>query len=200
MIRSRPMDKSKRKTMRMKLNSFLGLVAAVLMLAGCSSTPTKVDTGTIHARTFNFVSSRQQPEPGFADERQAVHEKIQAAITTNLATRGVTRVAAGGDVTVGYLVILGNNASTESINTYFGYGQDSSGLHSIAHKAYTGSDNPNYFEAGTLVIDIVDTRTYELLARNYATRSVIRNITPEAQAGRIQEAVDEILKKLKVEP
>jgi outer membrane murein-binding lipoprotein Lpp len=182
----------------MKLYSLFGLAAAVLLLAGCSSTPTKVDTGAIHARTFSFVNRRQQPEPGFADERQAAHDMIQAAITKDLAARGVTRVAAGGDVTVGYLVILGNNASTESINTYFGYGQDSSGLHDIAHEAYTGGKNPNYFEAGTLLIDIVDTKTYKLLKRNYATRSIIHNLAPETQAERIQEAVDEIFRGLRI--
>lgn len=184
----------------MNLNSFLGLAAAVLLLAGCSSTPTKVDTGAIHARTFNFVNSRQQPEPGFADDREAVHQKIQAAITKSLAARGVTQVASGGDVTVGYLVILGNNATTESINTYFGYGRDASELHEKAHEAYTGNDNPNYFEAGTLLIDVIDSKSYKLLARNYATRPVIRNIDPEAQTERIQEVVDEILKKMKFAP
>ena len=170
------------------------------MLAGCSSTPTKVDTGAVHARTFNFVNRRSQPEPGFADERQVVHERIQAAIAKNLTAKGLVQVAAGGDVTVGYLVILGNNATTESIDTYFGYGEDVSALHHKAHEAYTSSKNPNYFEAGTLLIDIIDNRSFELLKRNYATRSIIQNITPEAQTERIQEVVDEIFKNLKVAP
>ena len=42
-----------------------------------------------------------------------------------------------------YLVILGNNASTESINTYFGYGRDAEALHDKAQDAYTSSKNPN---------------------------------------------------------
>lgn len=173
------------------------MVAAVLTLAGCSSTPTKVDTGPIHARTFSFVNRGQAPD--FADDRQAAHEMIQAAITKDLAARGVTRVASGGDVIVGYLVILGNNASTEAINTYFGYGQEADVLHDKAQAAYTSSKNPNYFEAGTLVIDIIDSKDYKLLKRNYATQPVIRNITAEARAERIQEVVDEILKKLTIE-
>jgi hypothetical protein len=183
----------------MKLNSLFALAAGIVMLAGCAATPTRVDTGAIHARTFNFVHRRTQPEPGFADERQAVHDKIQAAITQKLTADGLTRVTSVGDVTVGYLVIVGNNASTESINTYFGYGEDPSALHHKAQEAYTSSKNPNYFEAGTLLIDILDSKTGELLLRNYASRPIIRNITPEAQAERIQEVVDEILKKLKIQ-
>jgi hypothetical protein len=184
----------------MKLNSIILLAATALMLAGCSSTPTKVDTGTIHARTFSFVNQRPSPEPGMADDRQAVHERIQAAITKNLAEHGVTRVAAGGDVIVGYLVIIGNNATTEAINTYFGYAENADALHDKAHEAYTSSKNPNYFEAGTLLIDIVDSRNFKLLKRNYATRGVIQNITPEAQAERLQEVVDQILNDLRVAP
>ena len=184
--------------MQMKLHSLFGIAATILMLAGCSSTPTKVDTGPVHARTFSFVNRGHAPD--FADDRQAAHAMIQAAITKNLEARGVTRVASGGDVTVGYLVVLGNNVSTESINTYFGYREGADALHDKAHEAYISSKNPNYFEAGTLLIDVMDTNTGKLLKRNYATRPVMQNITAEARAERIQEVVDEILNGLRVEP
>lgn len=184
----------------MKSLSLFGLAAVVLMLAGCSSTPTKVDTGEIHGRTFSFVNRGPQPAPDFVDDRAAVHEMIQSAITKDLAAKGVTRVAANGDLTVGYLIIIGNNATTEAINTYFGYGEGANALHDKAHEAYTSNSNPNYFEAGTLVIDIIDTHTHKLLKRNYASRALMRNITAEARAERIQEVVDEILKGTKFAP
>src|SRR5262245_52963164 len=134
-----------------KPRSFLTLAAAVLVLAGCSSTPTKVDTGPIHARTFNFVVNIAKPTPGYADNRAIIHPMVQGAITKNLSARGINPVATGGDVTVAYLIITGNNGSTASINDYFGYGEDATALHDKAFKAYTESKNPNYFEAGTLV-------------------------------------------------
>jgi hypothetical protein len=183
----------------MKSFPLIALAATALAFAGCSSTPTKVDAGPIHARTFNFVNRGDRSSPDFADDRQAVHQMIQSAIAKNLAARNITRVAAGGDITVGYLIIIGNNASTESINDYFGYGEGANALHEIAHDAYTDSKNPNRFEAGTLVIDIIDNKDYKLVKRNYASRALIRNITAEARAERIQEVVDEILKNLKVE-
>jgi len=34
------------------------LAAGVVMLAGCSSTPTQVNKGPIHAGTFSYVSGR----------------------------------------------------------------------------------------------------------------------------------------------
>jgi len=180
----------------MKLNSILILAAGALALAGCSSTPTKVDSGKISARTFSFVNRGAAPD--YADKRQAVHMMIQEAITKNLAARGVANTGAGGDITVAYLVIIGNNASTESIRDYFGYGEDAAALHDKAHSAYTASKNPNYFEAGTLVIDIIDSKNYKLLKRGYATRPTLRNMPDDAKAARIQEVVDEILRDLRI--
>lgn len=160
----------------MKPTSLPLLAAGLIILAGCSSTPTKVDTGPIRARTFSFVNTSPNALPAYADNRQAIHPMIQKAITDNLAAKGVTFTPSGGDVTVGYLVIVGNNASTTAINDHFGYGGDAAGLHDKAQSAYAGSKNPNYFEAGTLVIDISDAKTFKLLKRGYATRPVLRNL------------------------
>ena len=183
----------------MKLNLLLILTTSALLL-GCSSTKSKVDAGPIHASTFSFVDRGAKPAPDYADNRQVVHTMIQDAITQNLASRGVTKVPSGGQVTVGYLVIIGNQGYTHRINDYFGYGDDAANLHSKAHSAYTGSKNPNAFEAGTLVIDIIDSKSFKLLKRNYGTRSNLRNLPPDAKAARIQEVVDEILQDLRMSP
>jgi len=183
-----------------RTHALLLLTASALALAGCSSTPTTVDRGSIRARTFSFVSPGAKPSPAYADNRQAVHTVIQEAITKNLAARGVTRTATGGDVTVGYLVVVGNNASSKSISDYFGYGSDAAELHEKAQDAYSGSKNPNYFEAGTLVIDITDSKDFKLLKRGYATRQVLRNLPADARAARIQEVVDKILSDVRFEP
>jgi hypothetical protein len=184
----------------MKLTSLLLLAAGAIALAGCSSAPTKVDTGSIRARTFSFVDPGPRTSPAYADNRQAIHGMIQDAVTKNLAAKGVTRTATGGDVTVGYLLIVGNNASTASLNDYFGYGSDAAALHDKAQKAYTASKNPNYFEAGTLVIDITDSKSFKLLKRGYASRPVLRDLPADARAARLQEVVDEILRDLRFAP
>jgi len=182
----------------MKLTSLLLLTAGLFALAGCSSTPTKVDSGAIRARTFNYVDRGVRPAPGYADNRDAVHSMIQDAINRNFGAKGVSKVASGGDVTVGYLLIVGNNASTTAINDYFGYGEDAAALHEKAHDAYTGSKNPNAFEAGTLVIDIIDSKTFKLLKRGYASRPVLRDISNDARAARLKEVVDEILRGVRI--
>jgi len=169
--------------------------AAVLALTGCSSTPTNVNSGTIHARTFSFLN-RKTKAPDYVDKTETAHKMIQAAITKNLAARGVTRVASGGDVVVPYLIITGNNVSTTAISDYFGYNDDLSGLHERAQEAYTSNRNPNHFDAGTLLIDIVDGKSFKLLKRGYTTRM----LAGHPGAAQIQGAVDEILRDVQIGP
>ena len=176
----------------------LTLGLAALLAAGCSSTPTRVDNGPIHAASFSFRKVESKPPLGMVDTREPIHVMIQDAISRNLATKGITKVASGGDVIVAYLVIIGNRVSYETISTYFGYGRGATALGDQAHEAYLKSQNPNYFEAGTLVIDIVDAKTYQLLNRANVTRALLNNPSAEVRAANIQEAVDAALMDLKI--
>ena len=76
----------------------------------------------------------------------------------------------------------------------FGYSDDITALQDKAQDAYTNNKNPNAFRAGTLLIDIVDGKTFKLLKRGYTTRTLLSNPSPSARAARIQGAVDEILR------
>lgn len=182
----------------MKIAVFSLLASAALLFTGCSSTPTKVDKGPIKANSFSFVNTAGRPQPAYADQRAEVIKLIQEAITANLARFNVPQVASGGDITVAYLVIAGNNASTSSINDYFGYGRDAAAISEIAHEKYTQNNNPNYFEAGTIVIDIIDSHSNKLLKRGYASRPLLANPTTEVRTARIQQAVEEAMQGLSI--
>jgi len=183
-----------------KMKTNLLLCLSMLLWSACSSAPAKVDSGTIHARTFSFVERGPKPYPAYVDKRQPVHDMIHDAIAKNLAGRGVSKVDSNGDITVAYLVFIGNNASTTAVRDYFGYGRDTTELEEKAHAAYDGAKTPNYFEAGTLLIDLIDSKSYKLLKRGYATRPALRNMSDDARAETIQGAVDEILRDVRVEP
>ncbi len=184
----------------MKTKLLLLLAMVLWAPVAPAKAPDKVNKGVIHARTFSFVKPTSKPAPDFADNTEAVHAMIQKAITKNLAARGVTRVSAGGDVTVPYLVITGNNVSTRAIRSYFGYSDDLGDLHDRAQNAYTRTKNPNHFEAGTLLIDIVDGKNFKLMKRGHATRPILRELSAGARASRIQGVVDEILRDVRIEP
>jgi hypothetical protein len=182
----------------MKRLLLIPFVSVLLSLTGCESPPesVKVNGGAVHAHTFSFVTPRPHPSLG-TDERAPVHRMIQNAITRNLASKGITK-AAGGDLTVAYMVVIGNSASTEAISDYFGYSEETEKLHYKAHDAYTEGANRNYFEAGTLLIDVLDAKTHKLLKRGFATRPRLKNLPDNERGARIQEVVDQILSDLRV--
>ena len=182
----------------MKSLSFLPLFLAGLLIAGCSSTPTHVDKGALPAHTFTFINGGIALTPPATGRREVTHQQIQSAIIKDLAAKGLTRTNGTGDVIVAYLIIIGNNVSTEAVTTYFGSGRDAGALHDKAQAAYTSSPNPNHFAAGTLLIDVIDGKTYELLYRDFVVRPLMGQATTEERAVVIQEAVDEALKKVRV--
>src|SRR5215213_9391851 len=92
---------------QMKSKSLLLLLSSLLLCANCFAVSTKVNRGTVKARTFSFPSRMSKPDSSIADNRETVHKLVQSAITKNLAARGVNRVNGGGDVTVAYLIIKG---------------------------------------------------------------------------------------------
>jgi hypothetical protein len=85
-----------------------------------------------------------------------------------------------------------------AIHDYFGYGRDFAALQDKAQDGYSASKNPNYFEAGTLLIDIIDSKTFKLLKRSYVTRPLLRDPSAEVQATRLQEAVNAALSDVRV--
>jgi hypothetical protein len=170
------------------------LIIAVLALSGCSSVKTKIDRGAIAARTFSFLNTGSKPLPAYAEARKEAHLAIQQALVNNLAAKGVALVPTGGDVTVAYLLIVGNNAETTSLNSYFGYSSDAEALVDKVHQEQAvGSKERNYFEAGTLVVDFLDPKTSKILQRRSIQAQVLRNLPAESRVARVQAIVDQAL-------
>ncbi len=182
----------------MKNSRFLPLVLTTLLIAGCSSMPTRVNNGAIKAHTFNFINGGIALTPPATDRRDVVNQQIQSAIIKDLTAKGLVRTEGKGDVIVAYMVILGNNVSTEALTTYFGADRHADLLHDKAQDAYSGSQNPNNFEAGTLLIDVVDGKTFELLYRNFIVSPIEGGTTMAERDALIQDAVDAVLKKVEI--
>src|SRR6516164_6477625 len=181
--------------------SLLSAVAVVLAVAGCSSVKSHVDKGHISARSFSFLNTASRPAPNYAEDSKQAHAMVQQAIINNLAAKGVTNVASGGDVTVAYLIIVGNNISTTSLNEYFGYTEDAMAMVEEVHKKQTaGEGNRGYFEAGTLVIDFLSPATSKVLQRRSIEAPVLRNLPTEQRTERVQTIVNQALSDLPIAP
>ena len=87
-----------------------------------------------------------------------------------------------------------------AINDYCGHRDDAWALHKKAQEAYTGTKNPNAFEGGTLLVDIIEAKDFTVRMRNYATRPILKDRPADARTARIQEVVDEILRDVRIGP
>lgn len=174
----------------------LGCAVIAGLVAACSSVKTYVDKAPIKARTFSFLNTGSKPVPTYAEESTKAHAMVQEAVTKNLGSKGVQYVASGGDVLVGYLIVVGNNTTTTSLNTYFGYTDESDAFLNKVHSTQTGGGARNYFEAGTLVLDFIDAAGTKLLQRRTIQGQVFRNLPMETRTARLQSVVDEALKNL----
>ena len=172
----------------------LSLSACLLAVIGCSSVKMRIDAGALHGETFAFLNTGPQTTSGYADNRAQIHEVFQDAITKALEAKGLRRVPQAGDITVAYLIIVGNNVETTALNSYFGYSSDATALVDKVHNEQTvKAGNRNYFEAGTLVIDLLDTKTSKVLQRRTVQAQVLRNLPPDARKARAQKFVDQAL-------
>jgi hypothetical protein len=174
------------------------LGAALLAGTGCSSVTTNVNEGTVHARTYSFLDTGKRQAPNYAETSQQAYEMVKQALMNNLAAKGLTYTASGGDVTAAYLIIVGNNASTTSLNDYFGYTSDSAALANKVHKEQTGGANRDYIESGTLVIDLLDPKNSKLLQRRSITAKLLRNLPMESRTARLQAVVDQALNDVRI--
>ncbi len=175
------------------------LLVAAVALTACSSVKTKVDNGPVRARSFSFVNPGFTTATAPAANVAAVHTMLQNAIARTLAAKGLSQLPSGGDVTVAYLVIAGNSGVTTAFDDYFGSGSDATDLLEKVHQAdAVGSARTDYLAAGTLVIDVRDSKTGKLLWRNSQQRDILQNPTPEVRAERIQEVVDAALRNLRI--
>jgi hypothetical protein len=183
----------------LKTTLSLAVLASALAFAGCSSVSTKVDSGPIHAKTFAFIARGSREVPGYADKRDQIHAAVQDAIAKNLTAKGLQKTTDNADIVVAYLLIAGNNATTTSLNDYFGYTAEAAALVEKVHKEQTIRDHDRgYFEAGTLVIDLLDSKTSKVLKRTTVQEDILRSLPLDQREARLQAAVDQALSTLRI--
>ncbi len=139
---------------------------------------------------------RPKSVPTFANPDDRANHAIQSALASTFRSNGFTVDPANADLTVAYLIVLQNNATTQLIDDYFGFGRSSMQIAEIAHdRGVIRNNRADYYQAGTLVIDIIDNKTGKLVYRDYATRDVTGDLSDAQLQARANSAVQEALAK-----
>jgi len=168
------------------------VLLVALALAGCA----RVTVTTDHDPSANFgalhtYAWRPGPQQGVGDPRfdsTLIDKRVRAAVDRVLASKGYRSAAPGttADFLVGYHAVVRQKTSVQTINRWYGYrvgGGWYGGPQTYAHD----------YDEGTLLIDVIDPATMQLLWRGSGTGVVDPQASPEKREQRINDAVDQIL-------
>ena len=120
-----------------------------------------------------------------------VHQRVRESIEENLQAKGLQRAdAAQADLLVTYHLSVAVTGRTSS-SVSFGVG--SFGSHSSVGLSVGVPVGGRNIEEGTLVIDMIDTKTNSLVWQGAASRQLSRSPTPEKTKAMVDEVVSEML-------
>lgn len=177
-----------------RVSRAIALVTAwALAATGCATTMTVsshmergLDLSTY--RTFDWGPADALP-PGDArlDENPLFKDHVQGAVEKGLAARGIGLVASGSpDLLIHYHANIATRISLNRADCAYGHWI----LGECPHERVE-------YEAGTLVLDIVDARSSRLIWRGWAQNAVGDMLhDPDRMAGTIEEAVARMLRRL----
>jgi hypothetical protein len=162
-------------------------------VVGCSTMTIQTDyapesAGTISAyRTYAWL-----PHPSGGDTRvnnPIVASRVESAVDATLGAKGYGKtVAAGADFLVGWHAALDGRVDIETVNRYYGYNWG----RWYGPRAVISQDYVREYEEGTLILDIVDKASNELVWRGSAQAEVDMNASPDERQQRITDAVQQI--------
>ena len=171
-------------------------LAVLLLAAFCACSTLRVNSD--YDPDFDFSGFRTWgwltgPQAGTVDPRLVsglVEERIRSALEKHLAARGFQRSTSGTpDFRVGYHAAVEDKVDVRTINRTSGYGPG----WGAGRGVMTTDTYVREYEQGTLILDVVDSRSNRLVWRGSAQAEVYSYSTPEQRAARIDDAVAQIL-------
>jgi len=176
----------------MKIRLLLFLLP-IALLAACQTVA--LPKGSSHGyRSARLV--RPHSAPAIANPDDRVNHAIQSALASTFQARGLEIQSANADLTVAYLILVQDNVSTTMINDYFGFGRSPMDIADLAHeRGVIRNNSADSYEAGTLVIDIIDNKTGKLVYRDHATRDVTGGLSDAQLKAHADSAVRQALAK-----
>ncbi len=175
---------------------FLG-VAVIVFAAGCSSIKVKTDYDELASfrdfRSYAWVDNESDSRGHPALDSPLTGRRIQNAVDSELIRRGYRRTDTGTpDFYITYTITSSRRTDITSTGDPYGYryytGYRSSRYHG------TGVDvQTNHWVESTIVLDVIDAKTYEVVWRGWATADLDANPTPDRVSYYVERAIARIL-------
>ncbi len=171
----------------MRLKTLLPTLGLALASATASAQKVTYDynkgTDFTKIRTYAWTHTQEELRDDFN------HKRIVAAVDSQLAGKGLTKVQEGGmaDVLVAYGAGFERNLAISGSSSDWGG--------PLYRGNRSGSARTEEITTGTLVVAMVDPETKSVLWRAMATRDVDQNASPEKRDKNVNKAVAKMLEK-----
>jgi len=173
----------------MKLQRFALVLMGIMLLFAGRLSAQDVKTDYDHNADFTQYKTYswehvQTKDPLFID-------RIKSAVNAALATKGWTQVDSGGDVAI---IAIQTTQEQQTLNTFYdgfggGWGWRRFGGGGFG-EATTTTDT---YKVGTLVVDLYDTKTKQLLFRGTSSDTLSNNSNKNTE--NLDKGVEKIFKK-----
>ena len=186
----------------MRLTKSLTFLPALFFMITCAYSQ---DVHYNYDRSANFASYKTYqwvdlPEPGGAVPDQLIDQDIKRAVDEQLAQKGLTRVEKDADLKVGYHAILREEKAInlDAFGTGggpWGWGGGWGGFNSATVTGQTST-----ITEGTLLIDLYDPATKQLIWRGDATKTIDFRKNPDKNYKTLQKAMAKLFRNYPPQP
>lgn len=168
------------------------LIPVLILLSGCSGMRITTDFDQTYnfsnLRTYAWMEGKRSRPTDPSVDTSLLETRVKNAVDAELAMKGYEAVPADqADFHVGYHAAVRSKIDAYTMSNFYGYRPGWGAGYSDVH-VYE-------YDEGSLVLDIVDPDTNNLLWRGGAQAEVGDWDTPEKREARIREAVARILSR-----
>ena len=139
--------------------------------------------------------------PDFSDREDRANELIKATLKQKFNEHGLKESESieDAELVVTFLIIVQDGATSAAIRDYYMNSGDE-----ILHKAHkrmvkktnkpkkTDEYYTDNYVAGSLIVDIIDTKNNKLIYRDYMTRKIFDSMSEEERKQTVVEGIDEV--------
>ena len=175
------------------------VVAGVVLAVGCSSIKVRTDYDELVSfrdfRTYAWIEHESESKGDPAVSSPLTGRRIQNAVDSELIRRGYRRTDTGSpDFYIAYRIVSSRRMDITSTGDPYGHryymGYRSSRYHGMGVDVQT-----NHWLESTIVLDVIDASTNEVVWRGWATSDLDANPSPDRVSYYVERAIEKILRE-----
>jgi hypothetical protein len=168
----------------MKTKSVWQFLIGLFLVASTATAAFAADVKTDYDRSANFAQYKTYSWEKVQTQDPLQVDRIKSAVNAALASKGWTQVETGGDISIVAMEITKNQQTLNTFYNGFGGGWRWRGFGGFGDSTTT----VDTYKVGTLVVDLFDAKTKNLVWRGSASDTLsnnsaknIKNLDKEAQ-------------------